>query len=174
MTAEYAWAQTAVTELAKAGIVNGTGNGMFSPGNEVTRADFLVMLFRALGIQNEVTDNFDDVPIGSYYYQTVGMAKAMGVATGVGDNLFYPEQSITREEMITLTYRILEQLGKLSVQSEGQTFGDIAQVSEYAVQPVLSLSANGIIAGDENGNVNPKANTQRSEAAVMIYRIWSK
>lgn len=173
MTQEYAWAQTAVTALANAGVVNGTGDGMFSPGAEVTRADFLVMLFRALGIQHDAADNFSDVPAGSYYYQTVGMAKAMGIAAGAGDNMFYPEQSITREEMITLTYRTLQQLGKLSATSGGQSFGDLAQVSEYAVQPVLMLSANGIIAGDENGNVNPAANTQRSEAAVMIYRIWS-
>ncbi len=173
MTPEYEWAKTAVTSLARAGVINGTGEGRFSPGNEVTRADFLVMLFRALDLQYEATDNFADVSEGSYYYQTIGMAKAMGIATGTGDGMFYPEQPITREDMITLTYRVLAQLGKLPVQPEGQTFGDMEQVSAYAQQPVLVLNANGIIAGDENGNVNPKANTTRSEAAVMIYRIWS-
>ncbi len=173
MTPEYEWAKTAVTSLAQAGVINGTGEGKFSPGSEVTRADFLVMLFRALDLQYEAADNFVDVPEGSYYYQTIGMAKAMGVATGTGDGMFYPEQSITREDMITLTYRVLAQLGRLPVQPDGQTFGDMEQVSGYAQQPVLVLNANGFIAGDENGNVNPKANTTRSEAAVMIYRIWS-
>lgn len=172
--AEYAWAQTAVTELAKAGVINGIGDNLFAPGNEVTRADFLVMLFRALNVDYAFSDNFADVSQDSYYYNTVGMAKAMGVATGMGDNLFYPNRSITREEMITLTYRILTQLGKLSVQAGGETFGDIEQVSAYALQAVQSLSAHGIITGDDNGNVNPRANTRRCEAAMMIYRIWSK
>lgn len=172
--AEYAWAQTAVTELAKAGVINGIGDNLFAPGNEVTRADFLVMLFRALNVDYAFFDNFADVPQDSYYYKTIGMAKAMGVATGMGDNLFYPNRSITREEMITLTYRILTQLGKLSVQAGGETFGDIEQVSAYALQAVQSLNAHGVITGDDNGNVNPRSNTRRCEAAVMIYRIWSK
>ena len=45
---ESDWFYEAVNEVAKAGIVNGTGNGMFSPNEQVTKLQFITMLIRTV------------------------------------------------------------------------------------------------------------------------------
>ena len=57
-----------------------------------------------LSVNNEFTENFADVPESAYYYNAVGSAKAAGIASGDGAN-FMPEDSITRQDLITLAYR---------------------------------------------------------------------
>ena len=69
--------------------------------------DNTVLLLRVLGKTAEVTDNFVDVYPGKYYYNEIGMAKALGIASGVGDNCFDPDATIRREDMATLAYRVL-------------------------------------------------------------------
>src|SRR5690606_10456623 len=47
------WYSEAVGFLAARSIVNGTGEGLFSPGAAITRGQFIVLLMRAYGIQPE-------------------------------------------------------------------------------------------------------------------------
>lgn len=58
----------AVTFCAAREITRGTGNGMFSPDDTLTRGQFIVMLMRAYGIDadEEISDNFADA--GNTYY----------------------------------------------------------------------------------------------------------
>jgi hypothetical protein len=66
--AEGAWYYKPVTFLAARGVTNGTGGGNYSPAAPVKRADFLVMLMRACGIEPDANpaDNFADA--GDTYY----------------------------------------------------------------------------------------------------------
>jgi len=55
----------------------------------------------------DVKSNFDDVVSSTYYYEAVGIAKSLGIATGAGNNQFLPEATITREEAAVLIDRAL-------------------------------------------------------------------
>jgi hypothetical protein len=48
------------------------------------------------------------VPPGAVYYNAVGIAKALDIAKGRGDNLFAPTETISRQDMAVLTVRALE------------------------------------------------------------------
>ena len=54
------------------------------------KADFIILLIKSLGLHCEVSVNFDDVLPGSYYYEYVGIAKELGITSGVGGNMFKP------------------------------------------------------------------------------------
>jgi len=41
---------------------------------------------KALGLEAEFTENFDDVSADKYYYEAVGIARSFGIVTGVGNN----------------------------------------------------------------------------------------
>ena len=101
--ADTAWYYDAVTFIAARGITGGTTDTTFSPDATLTRGQFIVMLMRAYGLDadDDASDNFSDAG-DTYYTGYLAAAKLLGITNGVGDNMFAPEQAITRQEMFTL------------------------------------------------------------------------
>ena len=87
------------------GVINGIGNGKFLPGNNVTRADFLIMVMKTYGIEvdSNITDNFSDAG-NMYYTKYLGTAKGLGLVSGVGNNKYSPKAPITRQDMLVITH----------------------------------------------------------------------
>ncbi|MCX7709880.1 MAG: glycosyl hydrolase 53 family protein [Clostridia bacterium] len=170
------WAREEIEVLASKGVTSGTSQTTFSPEKNVTRADYLVMLVRALGLSAKVDGNFDDVKETDYFYEAVGIAKKLGIATGSGNNKFNPQAEISRQDMMVLTSRALKATKKLSstgVTGDLNAFNDKSLVSGYAVDSVAALVKAGIVNG-RNGMIAPKDNITRAETAVIIYRASKK
>ncbi len=171
----FTWANEAITALAEKGIIAGISETEFAPANNIRRADFMLLLVRMLGLQAEVTDNFNDVASDKYYYEGVGIAKALGLTSGVGDNNFKPEESITRQDMFVLAYRILkmQEAGLVEAdESAISTFDDFAKIAEYAKEGLAALVASGLVKGSDN-NLNPVGNASRAETAVFVYALYN-
>ena len=168
----HAWAKDSIYALKEKGIISGVSETEFAPANNIKRCDFILILTRMLSVNNEFTENFADVPESAYYYNAVGSAKAAGIASGDGAN-FMPEDSITRQDLITLAYRAFLAKGYIE-ETEDYTvldaFADKDSISDYAAAPMASMVKAGIIQGSE-GNVNPKGNATRAEVAVMCARL---
>lgn len=179
----YSWACDSVEFLRYNNIVNGTNdaNTQFSPKNNITRAHFMLMLYRAFLAEDysnySVNSNFADITKGSSdyakeLYQAVGVAKSLGIATGDGTN-YYPNKNISREEAMTLIYRTLDKLN-LNLEYTGTMntgdFSDYSKVSSYAKEPLKYLIDHGVVVGD-SGKINPKSNITRAEMAVILHRV---
>lgn len=168
----HAWAKDAVYTLKNKGIISGISDTEFAPANNIKRGDFILILTRMLGVNNEFTENFADVPESAYYYQAIGSAKAAGIAQGSGEN-FMPENSIIRQDLITLAYRAFLAKGYITETTDLtslDTFADKGDISDYAKTAMASMVKAGIIQGS-NGNVNPKGFATRAEVAVMCARL---
>ena len=168
----HAWAKDAVYTLKNKGIISGISETEFAPANNIKRGDFILILTRMLSVNNEFTENFADVPESAYYYQAIGSAKAAGIAMGSGEN-FMPENSITRQDLITLAYRAFLAKGYITETDDFTSldqFSDKGDISDYAQTAMASMVKAGIIQGS-NGNVNPKGNATRAEVAVMCARL---
>lgn len=172
----YAWAKDAIYTLKNKGIISGVSQTEYAPANNIKRGDFILILTRMLSINDSFTENFADVPAGSYYYNAIGSAKAAGIATGDGQS-FMPENTITRQDLITLAYRAFLAKGYIT-QTDDMTsldnFADKALISDYALAPMASMVKAGIIQGS-GGNVNPLGFATRAEVAVMCARggkLW--
>lgn len=170
-----AWAKNPIEVMASKGIISGVSDTEFRPSQAVTRADFLVLLVRTLELSGKAGDTFADVPSQAYYYEAVGIARALGIAEGSGDNLFKPLEPITREDMMVLTARALKASGQQVTGGDTsvlQPFSDVAKISAYASESVASLVKAGLIHG--NGRqIEPKSTTTRAEAAVLMYNIYN-
>ena len=53
-----------------------------------------------------------------------------------------------------------------------KTFADAAKVADYAKESVVRVIAQGLVAA-QDGRINPLGNTNRAEAAVLLYRIYN-
>lgn len=172
VTSSYSWASSQIDYLYEKGVVAGTGASQYSPASSLKRGDFILMLYRALGFTASSSDNFTDVVKGSYYYDAIAAAKALGIAKGT-DNNFNPEEYVTRQDAIVLVYRALEAVNKSvasGTSSDLSAFADKGNVSDYAITAVSSLVKAGIVTGSGSG-INPLNNITRAEMAVILYRV---
>jgi hypothetical protein len=176
--AANAWYNEAVGFMSARSIVNGVGGGRFDPGNNVTRADFLVMVMNAYDIELDtaIADNFTDAG-NKYYTQYLATAKRLGLVNGVGKNKYAPETSISRQDMFVTLYRALDKLGELpAVLNSGKAlinFNDADQIATYARDAMKLFVETGTVAG--NGmRLTPKATSTRAQAAQVLYNLLSK
>lgn len=175
--ADSAWYSNAVSYIAARGISNGNGSGAFNPNGHLTRGEFLVMTMRAYGIEPSANaaENFTDAG-STYYTNYLAAAKTLGITDGVGNNMFAPEKSITRQEMVALLYNTLKSIGKLpnndsSAKLSG--FSDADSVADWADE-AMTLFVNANIISGSNGTINPTGTTSRAEMAQTLYNLLSR
>lgn len=171
---DYWWAMDAVNALAAQGVIKGRSETEFDPDANITRADNTVLLLRILGKTAEFSDNFDDVYEGAYYYNEIGVARALGIASGVGDNLFDPDAPVRRQDMATLAYRVMSREGILtSIPNTAvlNKFTDADSIDFYAREAIAACVDSGLMSGYGDGTINPQGNASRIEVALFIYRI---
>jgi hypothetical protein len=171
----YQWAKMQIEALAEKGIIKGTSETTFSPGLNITRADFICLLVRALDFDAEADSDFSDVSTSDYFYKEVCIAKKLGVVEGVGDNRLMPRENISRQDMMVCVSRAMKIAGmKLDESaSDLSMFSDAGEVAKYASIPAAQLVKEEIILGS-NGMINPKGTATRAETAVIIYRILNR
>ncbi len=172
--ADVEWAEEYIEGLAAAGVVSGRGDGIYAPLDNVTRAEFLMMLVKALGIDTTgATCDFPDVIAGEWYYEAVAAGTSFGLASGYGDGNFGTTDLITRQDAAVMLNNAITKSGKtLEEINESIDFADKADISDYAADDVDVLVKAGILSGS-NGSFMPKSNTTRAEAAVMISKIMT-
>lgn len=174
---ESAWFYKAISYITARGISAGPASKNYRPNDKLTRGDFLVMLMKAYGIEPDEnpTDNFSDAG-NTYYTGYLAAAKRLGLASGVGNNKYAPEDQITRQQLFTLIYRILGMIEKLPEGDSGKTlsdFTDSGQIDAYALDAMKLLVETGTIAGS-GGKLNPRGTTTRAEMAQVLYNLLTK
>lgn len=179
----FEWAQEAVTNLSREGIINGYEDGTYKPENYVTRAEFAKMLVVTFGIYyQDAISVFSDVPTGEWYNSYIASAEAAGLVRGNGDGSFSPNATITREEMFIFCARAIEKfkgyqiLEKTSPEIAPQVnaFVDGSTVSDWALDCVATVTKCGLVNGSpvEGGNaINPQEPITRAEVAVVLNRV---
>ena len=93
-------------------IVNGMGDGTFSPSGDITREQAAAMLTRLQKVMGEAVTGMDNAgfsdggSISPWALESVNYVFSQGIMTGVGGNLFDPEGSYSREQSILTLFRI--------------------------------------------------------------------
>lgn len=102
------WASGEIGEAAALNLVNGTGNGQFSPNGSLTRAQIAALLSRAYGLaDNHQRFTFQDAPKGAWYYLSMNLMWQAGYLQGVSPASIDPNGLTTRAQAVTILYRIL-------------------------------------------------------------------
>ncbi|MBP1994257.1 S-layer homology domain-containing protein [Paenibacillus eucommiae] len=167
------WSDRAVKYMAAREVIQGIGNNAFLPEAAVTRADFVTMLVRMLGLTGAETDSFSDVSSGDYYAKEVATAKALQLIQGTGKNEFKPKAQITRQEMFTIAERALRKLDMLNDKpgnADLSQFKDANAISDYARDSILALYEKGLVNG-AGGKINPVKHATRAEAAQFLMNV---
>ena len=84
--------------------------------------------------QTDNAVNFSDAG-NTYYTDYLAAAKSLGIASGIGNNRFAPNQEITRQEMLVMLYNALNAIDEVpasTVDKELSGLNDAGQVASWA------------------------------------------
>ncbi len=149
-----AWYYEAVKYVYEKGIMNGMDRYSFQPNGTLTRAMIWTMLARLDGADTEGGN--------SWYAKAQEWATANSVSDGEN-----PTGEVTREQLITMLWRYA---GSPTYTADLSGYVDTADISSWAEQAMCWAVATGVIEGDENSALTPKADTTRAQAAAMLMR----
>ena len=105
------WYFNGVARAYSCGIIHGYSNTYFGAGENITRQDMAVMIYRALGIQDEEglqNSEFQDVDeIADYAKRAVSYLYQKGIISGVEQGVFAPKEYATRAQAAKIIYEAL-------------------------------------------------------------------
>ncbi|NLH00744.1 MAG: hypothetical protein GX488_02375, partial [Clostridiales bacterium] len=168
------WFYNNVLYVYQAGLMLGADSNAFCPYAGATRAMLVTILQRLNCDAESYKSIFSDVPSGAWYESAVGWAAANGIANGVGNGLFAPDNRITREQLAVMLCNYAKFKGyDVSVGDDTNilSFNDALSISNYAYPAMQWACGNGIINGDTAGNLNPGGYATRAEVAAMLERF---
>lgn len=118
----------------------------------------------------EQTSSFTDLREGAYYADAVAWAQENGIAKGVTETRFAPEQSVTREQAAVFLHRfVTEYWEQAAVETADLTeFPDGGQVSLYARTAMAWAVGAGFLEGYEDGALRPTRVLTRVQMAKLL------
>ena len=169
------WAATYVDFLYNANITTGYSDGTFRPNQNISRAQFAVMLYRYLKLdENKYADvslpfaDLDIIP--EYAIPAVKALYTEGVISGAEKNgrlYFNPNNALTRAQAAAMIGR---------TQAKGYaladlTFTDNGKIPGYADYYIRTMAAQGVINGYSDGSFKPHSNITRGQMAKILYNL---
>jgi streptogramin lyase len=171
------WATPYIEVIYQAGYTTGYGgNTEFKPEYEVTREQMAVFITRAL---NEVPDDgycgstvpFSDVSPDRWSCKYVMRLVELGITVGIGQGLFGPEDSVTREQMAVFLTRALDEVPSDGYCGTEDPFTDVPY-SWWSCKYVKRLMELEITAGIGEGLYGPGDPVTRAQMAVFLSRAF--
>lgn len=170
---EQHWARQHIEDLVQRGIMSGYEDGTYRPNLTITRAEFTVLLVKALDLSPSTrTHPFTDLDKDKWYTPFIATAHSEGLIAGKTATTFNPQALIARQEMSAIIARALTKKGIDAIEST-EAFLDDSDIALYAKPAVKKLQHLAIVSGKvkaANGKYyfKPLDSSTRAEAAVMV------
>ena len=143
--------------------------------NKMSRAMMVVMLWKLDGsktVDESLSPCFEDVPSDAYYKKAVDWAYNAGITTGTSKTTFSPNNTITREQAVTMLYRFAQYVNAdTTARADLANYVDKRAIAKYAVVPMQWAVANKIVKGITPTMLSPKRINLRSEAVTIMHRF---
>jgi hypothetical protein len=171
-----AWATEFIYALSSRGLVSGVGEGYYEPQRNITRGEMVTMIVKIFGLYDASAQaDFADVGTDAWYYSYIGSAQKAGIAKGVDDKNFAPDQLVSRQDMAVMITRALETIQiQLPKNTAPEAFTDAAEIAEYAASSVNSLCEAGIIKGAGDGQFHPRNDATRAEVSKILWMVYAE
>lgn len=168
---EKAWYYTAVQHVTQKAWMTGVTADRFAPGDTVTRATVITVLWRLEGAPAAAqVVPFADLPEKHWAYAAAAWAREAGIATGYSGGNFGPGDSVTREQLATFLYRYDVYKGREIAEGVIDLYDDASYISSWALQSVKHALGSGLMTGTGKG-LSPLGLASRAELATILVRL---
>ena len=168
--------------------------------NDITRKEFCYLAFKTIITEFDATtdsrmgersvanrmldemglrDKFNTVNYTDYTDDKIKFLSSIGIINGMGDGTFAPDEPITREQAVTILYRMAEFLDKIPAVQPGVAgypssyyYTDSKDISDWARNAVLTMKRMGIMNGTDSNEFLPKGNYTAEQAIATMVRLY--
>lgn len=170
------WAEAYIKEAAELRLIEGY-MGLYRPNDTMTRAEFVTILWRAMGRpQPEGKASFTDLT-QDWYKDAVAWAEENAVVNGIGEGKFGPNGDVTREQLVTILHRLAGTPMGMELMFTGiydDQYTDSGSIGDWAKNALYWSIYKGIYCGVGSEDIGtalyPKSPADRAQIAVMIVR----
>lgn len=167
------WAFASVERAAELGLVTGYSDGTFRPDTPVTRAQFVLMLWRMCGKPAAAkTASFADAS-ADWYQDALSWAVEKGYVNGLSDTRFGPDAPITRQQAMAILFRLNGGQSGTELTLTGiyeQTFADSTTIASWAKDATWWAVYHELVSGVGGSRIAPEANASRAQIAAILLR----
>lgn len=165
--------EKAINNLRKAGIITGTSEKDFSPNKVITRAEVAAILLRMQNLPvGENENSFSDVNKIDWFFDVAGASEKYNIVKGYEDNTFRANEPITKEQLVVLAVRVLQNEKKENSEKADILYSDKSSISEWAKESIEIAVSSGLIENSST-NFNPQNTVTRAEAATILYKLYN-
>ncbi len=167
------WAFDSVERAAELGLVTGYSDGTFRPDTPVTRAQFVLMLWRMCGKPAAAkAASFADAS-ADWYQDALSWAVEKGYVNGLSDTRFGPDAPITRQQAMAILFRLNGGQSGTELTLTGiyeQTFADSTTIAAWAKDATWWAVYHELVSGVGGSRIAPEANASRAQIAAILLR----
>lgn len=171
------WAFASVERAAELGLVTGYSDGTFRPDTHVTRAQFVLMLWRMCGKPAAAkAASFADAS-ADWYQDALSWAVEKGYVNGLSDTRFGPDAPITRQQAMAILFRLNGGQSGTELTLTGiyeQTFADSTTIASWAKDATWWAVYHELVSGVGGSRIAPEANASRAQIAAILLRYADK
>ena len=171
------WAFASVERAAELGLVTGYSDGTFRPDTPVTRAQFVLMLWRMCGKPAAAkAASFADAAAG-WYQDALSWAVENGYVNGLSDTRFGPDAPITRQQATAILFRLNGGQSGAELMLTGiyeSSFTDSGTIASWAKSAVWWAVYHELVSGVGGSRIAPEANASRAQIAAILLRYADK
>ena len=167
------WAFASVERAAELGLVTGYSDGTFRPDTPVTRAQFVLMLWRMCGKPAAAkAASFADAS-ADWYQDALSWAVENGYVNGLSGTRFGPDAPITRQQAMAILFRLNGGQSGTELTLTGiyeQTFADSTTIASWAKDATWWAVYHELVSGVGGSRIAPEANASRAQIAAILLR----
>lgn len=174
------WAEEQIVSLVNQGLMTGTSSVTLEPDGKVTRAQFVIMLYKLdngkLPIINDKIVLYEDVLDNFYYTDAINWASSNRLVHGVSASEFIPNYLVTRQQALTVLYEYFNKVDNngINYKTFNIPYADKKDIADYAETGIRWAFANNIIDFWGYDKIEPSNELTRAELATIIYNYIEK
>lgn len=167
------WGEDHIVRAALMGLFEGYPDGTFRPNAEVTRAQFVTVLWRMASKPLPAEPaSFTDVAPGSWYEQAVSWAAEQGYVNGYPDGSFLPDAPVTRQEAMKILFYYhnggVSGIEAMLWSIYDASFTDSALIGSWAKPAMYWAYYNELINGVTADTLSPGTSATRAQLAKIL------
>ena len=166
------WAKAAIQYVYDNGLMTGVSDTAFAPEATTTRAMIVSMLARMENVTSAADAGFADVNADDWYATAVNWAAANGIANGISDDTFAPNDPITREQLAAMLMNVAQYKGlDTTARADLSHYSDAESISSWANDVLSWAVAEGLLAGVTDDQLQPQGQATRAQVAAIMQRF---
>ena len=173
------WGKKEIVEAAELGLFKGYPDGRFDPDANVTRAQFLTVLYRMAGspaatAKTPFTDIADQIP---EFQSAIAWGYEHGYVNGKSETTFDPSGNVTRQEAMKILFGYsgsVSGMESMFTAIYDESFTDSEQIASWAKAGMYWGVYNDIISGTSKTTLTPQGLATRAQLAKMLVNYISR